>query len=149
MAKLNNVRITDEAQWFPYFTPPEGEGAPIEFLVRSTACSAYKKKQRSLAKRHLDRTPSSRFSGATNLSSDSIAVMQTDLALELCRGWRGIEKDDGTEDVYTPERAREIFDDPAFSDIVEYIHECGNNLSAHATAVVEGTAKNSKAASGS
>ena len=149
MARLSKVRITDEGRWFTYYVDPDG-GPDMEFKVGSTASASYKRKQRRLARQHLERNPGVRFSGTgLNLSDPTLHVMQIDLALELLHNWRGVEDDDGAEDAYSPVRAEEVLQDPAHGDIVEFLHECGNNLAAHAQDAKEDAVKNSEPASNS
>jgi len=148
MAKLSTVRITDEGRWFTYYEDPEGEVPSIEFLVGSTASASFKRKERKLAQRHMDRNPGARFSGqGVSLSENALQVMQIDLAKELCQDWRGIENDDGTIDEYSDARKEEILNDPNHGDIVAFLHQCGNNLAAHTQAAKEEAVKNSPTAS--
>jgi hypothetical protein len=148
MARLSKVRITDDGRWFEYYVDPDGVEKTIRFKVGSTASASYKRKQRGLARRHLDTRPGDRFSsGGFRLGDNSMQVMQIDLALELIQDWDGVENDDGTEDKFSTTRAEEVFNDPAHGDIVEFVHECGANLAAHAAEAKEETVGNSPAAS--
>lgn len=150
MARLSKVRIGDEGRWFTYYEDPDG-GADMEFKVGSTASASYKRKQRGLGRRHLERNPGARFSstGQVSISDTSLFVMQIDLALELLQDWRGIDNEDGSPDPYSQIRAEEILNDPEHGDIVEFIHDCGNNLAAHAEDAKEDAVKNSPPVSSS
>lgn len=150
MARLSKVRIGEDGRWFVYFEDTEDEKVlKMEFKIGSSASASYKRKQRGLARRHLERNPGARFQGGggLNMSDTSLHSMQIDLALELLQDWRGVENEDGTLDVYSKIRAEEVLSDPAHGDLVEWIAERGAALGDHVADSKEDTVENSGPAS--
>lgn len=85
-----------------------------------------------------------------NLNEDQIKEKAVELGLILCDDWRGLDKDDGSgPDPHSPDRAREVFGDPEYGDFLEFVHECGQNISAHAAGAKDDAVKNSPPASDS
>lgn len=53
---------------------------------------------------------------------DIMEQITKDCIIELVLlGWRGLENDDGSELIYTKEKAREILDNPALHDLYNWI----------------------------
>ena len=70
-------------------------------------------------------------------SPTEVKRFKTAIADCVARKWRGLQKDDGTEDTHSAKRCLEIFEDPETEHVFTWVCECANSEEDYLKELVE------------
>ena len=105
--QIHKSRASIEPKWFPFMED-------WELLIASSSCPSFKKACRDVFK--------SRRTQLTQMSDEEKeALIVKASAAHLLKDWRGAEGPDGEPIPYTVERGVEIFRDPEYHHVYEFV----------------------------
>ncbi|MCP4660984.1 MAG: hypothetical protein GY856_36750 [bacterium] len=105
--KITRSRTGIAPKWFPFIED-------WEMCIASSACPEFKK-----ACRKVFRSRRTQLDQMSDEQKEALIVKAA--AAHLLKDWRGAEDDDGEPIPYTAERGVEIFEDPEYHHVYEFV----------------------------
>lgn len=128
MVRISKSRTSLAPKWFPFIED-------WELCIASSACPEFKK-----ACREVFKTRRTHLNQMSDEAKEKLIVKAA--AAHLLKDWRGAEDDDGEPIPYAVERGVEMFEDPEYHHVYEFVLTTAGDWQQHLKELQEEAEKN-------